>query len=134
MCTRGVWQMRKVMIKYCDYSGSSAGVRDWIQTQLTPFAKANPHLEVIVSRNPGKEPHVRARYLADGDKALSLKNLSWKQVTMRVQMLRDARPVKLKKWDKPFRSTPSVQGEWTMGQELHNEHRVIRVAGVYAKA
>eukprot|EP00962_Isochrysis_galbana_P020622 scaffold6021_cov117-Isochrysis_galbana.AAC.19 len=127
MCSRGVWQMRKLLIKYCDYGGSSAGVRDWIQTQLIPFGKANPHLEIIASRSPGRHPHVQARYLADGDKSLSLKNLSYKQVSMRIQFLRDARPVRLSKWDKPFRTTPSVQGEWKLGQQLGNEHRVIRV-------
>mmetsp|Transcript_18709 Transcript_18709/g.52012 ORF Transcript_18709/g.52012 Transcript_18709/m.52012 type:complete len:131 (-) Transcript_18709:369-761(-) len=130
MCSRGVWQMRKLLIKYCDYGGSSAGVREWIQTQLTPFAKANPHLEIIASRSPGRHPRVQARYMADGDKSLSLKNLSWKQVSMRIQLLRDSRPVRLSKWDKPFRSTPSVQGEWKIGQQLGNDHRVIRVGGI----
>ncbi|EOD16571.1 hypothetical protein EMIHUDRAFT_76013 [Emiliania huxleyi CCMP1516] len=129
MCSRGVWQLRTLLLKYCDYGGSSQGVRDWISTQLAPFAKANPQIEIIASRQPGRHPHVKARYLADGDKALSLKGLSWQQVSMRLQFLRDSRPVRLRKWDKPFRSTPSIQGEWQLGQQLAAEHRVIRVSG-----
>ena len=47
------------------------------------------------------------------------------QVAMQVQSLRDSRPNKLRKWAKPFRTSPSIQGPWEMGREL-GPHRTIR--------
>ena len=47
-----------------------------------------------------------------------------------VQLLRDMRPLPLRKWDKAFRSTPSVQGAWEMGHELTRPHRVLRSRAV----
>ena len=64
--------------------------------------------------------------MRDREKTLSLSNLSMQQVMERVQFLRNARPVGMQKWAKPFRTTPSIQGEWEMGQLLDKPHRTIR--------
>ena len=93
---------------------------------LVPFAEANPHIEVCVSERPNKHPLIKGFYANDPEKTLSLKNLSMQQVVERVKFLRDARPVGMRKWAKPFRTTPSIQGSWELGQLLDRPHRTIR--------
>lgn len=91
-----------------------------------PFAEANPQIQVCVSKRPNRHPFVQGWYVRDRDKQLSLKNLSMEQVAERVQLLRDMRPIGLSKWARPFRSPPSIQGEWQMGQILDRPHTTIR--------
>jgi len=129
MCTRGVWQLNKLVVRYCEHSGSSQGVRAWLTNQLVPYAKANPQIQFVAFRRPAKHPVVVGEYLTDGTKSLSLKGCSWQQVQMRIDYLRDSRPIRLRKWARPFRVTPSVQGGWKMGQQLDMaSHQVVKVA------
>jgi len=114
------------MIEYCRHSGSSAGVRAYLQDFLVPFASANPHLQIAVSEKANRHPSVTGWYVSDKAKKLLLKNLSAEQVVERIQLLRDMRPIGLKKHAKPFRTTPSIQGEWEIGQKLDRPHRTIR--------
>ena len=123
---RGVWQLRSLLIQYCNRSGSSRGVKDYAERFLVPFAEANPQLSIAVSMRPGKHPYVRGWYVQDRPKRLSLINLSAEQVIERIQLLRDMRPIGLRKNAKAFRTTPSIQGEWELGQKLDRPHAVVR--------
>ena len=128
MCSRGVWQLRSLMLQYCDTSGSSAGVRDFLERFLVPFAKANPQMQIAVNTRSWKHPVVKGWYVQDNPKWLSLKNLSAEQVFERIQFLRDMRPIGLRKHTKAFRTTPSIQGGWELGQRLDKPHRTIRAS------
>ena len=64
--------------------------------------------------------------MRDAPKELSLKNLSMQQITERIHFLRDSRPVGMRQWAKAFRSGPTVQGEWQLGQQLSKPHRTLR--------
>mmetsp|Transcript_4552 Transcript_4552/g.8859 ORF Transcript_4552/g.8859 Transcript_4552/m.8859 type:complete len:130 (+) Transcript_4552:39-428(+) len=126
MTTRGVWQLRSLVISYCERSGSSRGTREYLSNYLVPFATANPHMQILVQQRKDRHPYVLGVYVTDDEKKqLSLKNLSASQVAHQVQTLRDSRPLKVRKWAKPFRTSPSIQGPWEMGQEL-GSHRTIR--------
>ncbi len=100
--------------------------RQYLEKHLVPFAEANPHVDILVAKRPNKHPFVRAWYVRDRDKQLSLKNLSMEQVVERVQFLRDMRSIGLDKFARPFRTSRSVQGAWQMGQQLELPHRTIR--------
>lgn len=126
MTTRGVWQLRSLVISYCERSGSSRGVREYLSNQLVPFATANPQLQLVVQKRQDRHPFVQGVYVTEDEKKkLSLKSLSAPQVEVQIQSLRDGRPINLRKWAKPFRTSPSIQGPWEMGQEL-GSHRTIR--------
>ena len=127
MCTRGVWQLKALSIRFCTRGGSSGGLRDYLERMLVPFANANPQIQISVSKLAfGRHPFVRAEYLADSEKTVSLRNYSAPQVATAIQQLRDSRPIGLRKWDKPFRTTPSLQGEWAHGRVLDRPHTVVR--------
>ena len=100
--------------------------REFLEHRLVPFAEANPHLQIAVATRPNRHPVVQGWFVRDPSKTLSLKGLSLEQVCERLGFLRDMRPVGLRKWAKPFRSSPSVQGEWRLGQNLDQPHKTIR--------
>ena len=100
--------------------------RQYLEEHLVTFAEANPHLQIAVAPRPNRHPFVRGWYLRDKSKTLSLRNLSAAQIVERLQFLRDMRPVGLRKWAKPFRTSRSVQGEWQLGQLLNRPHQTLR--------
>ena len=126
MCSRGVWQLRSLLISYCPKGGSSRGVREYAERLLVPFAEANPQIQIAWHMRPNRHPAVRGYYLQDRSKRLCLRNLSAEQVVERISFLRDSRPVGMRKNAKEFRTTPSIQGEWELGQLLDAPHRSIR--------
>ena len=85
-------------------------------------------MQVAVAPKPNKHPLLVGFYVnpSDRQKVLSCRNLSVSQILERISLLRDMRPVGLKKWGKAFRTTPSIQGGWEMGQILDRPHRIIR--------
>ena len=99
--------------------------RQYLEENLVNFAEANPHMQIAVAPRPNRHPFVRGWYLRDGSKTLSLRNLSAAQIVERLHFLRDMRPVGLRKFAKPFRTSPSVQGEWQLGQLLR-PHLTLR--------
>jgi len=126
MCSRGVWQLRGLMISYCRWGGSSRGVREFLERDFVQFAEANPQIQFCAVPRGSREPYARGYYVRDKSKTLSLKNLSAQMVAERLQFLRDMRPLGLRKWAKPFRTTPSIQGHWELGQQLDRPHRTLR--------
>ena len=91
-----------------------------------PFATANPQIEICVCKRPNRFPKVKGWYVQDRSKELSLKGLSRLQVVERIKLLRDSRPIAVRKWAKPFRTSESVQGPWEYGQLLDRPHQTIR--------
>lgn len=75
MCSRGVFQLKKLSVFFCDYGGSSSGVRDLISSSnINQFLKANPQiqLEAICKRN--HHPYVRATYINGYTKEVPLRS------------------------------------------------------------
>ena len=54
MCTRGVFQLRKLSVYFCDFGGSSGGVREaLVSPQLKEFMNRNKQIDFnfIIKRN-----------------------------------------------------------------------------------
>lgn len=67
MCTLGVWQLEKLLVRYCKSSGSSAGVRALLRNDLVEFAARNPQLSCEARHEAGnRPPRVIGRYRACG--------------------------------------------------------------------
>ncbi len=76
MCTRGVFQLRKLSLYFCDFGGSSSGVRNaLVSQQLKDFMVSNPHIDFnfIVKRN--HHPFVTGAYLNGYLKDMPLRSL-----------------------------------------------------------
>jgi large subunit ribosomal protein L43 len=62
MAVRGVWQLQKLIVCFCDHSGSSAGARDFVHRLLPQFQKLNPQFELSTHLVRGHHPHLRGLY------------------------------------------------------------------------
>ncbi len=63
MSINGVQQLKKVVINFCDFGGSSRGVRSIIDNkQLFSFATQNPQVDFVVMVNRGKHPFIKGEY------------------------------------------------------------------------
>ena len=113
MCTRGVWQLEKLTLRYCSRGGSSSGVRQFVRSGLVDFAKASPQIEVHVVEAAGKHPTATGEYTCGKSKTFPLRKLHDRDVADALQSLRSSSGRKLTKFKKVvYSAAPSVQGIW----------------------
>ncbi|KAG8073958.1 hypothetical protein GUJ93_ZPchr0006g43743 [Zizania palustris] len=62
MALRGVWQLQKLVVNYCDWGGSSRGIRAFMETHLQVLREKNPHLEVVTELVRGQHPNLKGIY------------------------------------------------------------------------
>ena len=69
MATRGVFQLTKLRLNYCEVGGSSRAMRDYLGNgRLVAWAADHPHVEIEVKRRNGQHPFVQADYITkNGD-------------------------------------------------------------------
>mgnify|MGYP000166823309 CR=1 FL=1 len=89
MSLKGVRQLKELVIRYSDYDGSSKGVREWMRTQLVPFANNNPDLAVKTVIKRCVHPFVRGNYLNGNSKTICIKNLHPDEINSYVGNLRN---------------------------------------------
>ena len=63
MATRGVWQLKKLTIRYCEHGGSSRHTRDIVKdSRFLEFVKENPQVEFHTEIKNGRHPIVIGDY------------------------------------------------------------------------
>eukprot|EP01018_Ginkgo_biloba_P003684 Gb_40085 [translate_table: standard] len=113
MALKGVWQLEKLTARYCDWGGSSRGIREFIQSQLPTFIQQNPQLEVATEMIRGKHPHLRGYYRNKVVRMVDARNLDAKDIMLQATRLRNALGRKvLKLKTRHVTKNPSVQGTW----------------------
>ena len=116
MATRGVKQLQKLTLVYCEHGGSSRTLREYVASgRVVDFARANPSVEVEVAVRNGRHPHVAAEYRSGWAKQVCVKNEGMGRIGRVMSMLRDSSGRKMAaRLGGPVRTqTPSVQGIWT---------------------
>ncbi|KAK1652223.1 hypothetical protein QYE76_070028 [Lolium multiflorum] len=64
MALRGVWQLQKLVVNYCDWGGSSRGIRAFMESHLPALKEKNPQLEVVTQLVRGQHPNLKGIYRA----------------------------------------------------------------------
>ncbi|CAG8702105.1 6575_t:CDS:2 [Funneliformis mosseae] len=110
-----VFSCRKIEFNYCERSGSSRGMIEYLQNHLIPFAKENPQLEVVVTPRPSKHPLITGTYLNRKQKQVCVRNKKPDAIAEIVKLIRDNTGVTAKKrFKKPVISTTeSIRGIWS---------------------
>ncbi|KAG5609154.1 hypothetical protein H5410_020435, partial [Solanum commersonii] len=119
MALRGVWQLRKLVVSYCNWGGSSRGIRAFMESELPALKEKNPHLEVVTELNRGQHPFLKGLYKNKNERVVCVKNLSQDEVLEAATKLRNSlgrKVVKLK--TRHVTKQPSVQGTWSTALEL----------------
>lgn len=62
-------QLKRVHIRYCDWGGSSQGMRDFIGKELVNFARAVPYCEIVTEVRRNRHPIIRADYCESHSRA-----------------------------------------------------------------
>lgn len=126
MATRGVFQLQKLTLSYCEHGGSSKAVRDYLASgKLMQWAKDRPSLEIRINVRNGKHPNVKADYLTSTNGSIHQICLKSNyahspNVEGIFNQLYNRSGRKIKKLTKPvYSQTPSVQGVWTPALNLH---------------
>jgi hypothetical protein len=71
MATRGIFQLTKLRLSYCEVGGSSRAIREYVGNgELAKFASLHPHIAIEVTQKNGHHPIVRADYLTNSKQIL----------------------------------------------------------------
>ncbi len=116
MCTRGVWQLEKLVLQYCKIGGSSLGTRQFVRYGLAGVAEKFPQVQFVARERNNRHPVLIASYRRGEDKVWCVKNTTPEEVLKRVEELRNMsgrKPTKIKTFH--VSHNPTVQGEWKYG-------------------
>ncbi|KAL9437153.1 hypothetical protein AB3S75_023071 [Citrus x aurantiifolia] len=114
MAQRGTWQLQKLIVGFCDWGGSSRGIRAFMESHLPAFKASNPQLEVVTELIRGQHPHLKGLYRNKNERIICVKNLTPEEIHLHATRLRNAlgrKVVKLK--TRHVTKHPSVQGTWS---------------------
>ena len=128
MATRGVFQLKKLRLFYCEHGGSSRAIRDFLGSgKMIDWANEHPHVEIVVQIRNGKHPYVKSEYLTQAaSHQICVKNSTPKYIEEVLDKMNNRSGRKIKKLVKPvYTATPSIQGVWTPMLDLR--HRTFPV-------
>mmetsp|Transcript_8113 Transcript_8113/g.19948 ORF Transcript_8113/g.19948 Transcript_8113/m.19948 type:complete len:134 (+) Transcript_8113:68-469(+) len=131
MATRGIPQLKKLCIRYCEVGGSSSAVRDYLAASphLLNFATDNPHVSIVVKPRNGHHPYVEGQYVTGQSKQICVKNTDQKRIREVFDMLKNSSGRKITRLGglAVRGDCLSVQGVWTPMLDLGESEFDIKV-------
>lgn len=111
---RHVCQLQRLTIKFSKSSGTSSGVRDFIENDLIDFARSNPGIALYLKPRMKPTPVLNADYLNGTTHWFSLRLFSRTQVKQWIEYFVTRSGQQVQRFRKPIKTDcPSVQGHWT---------------------
>ena len=125
MATRGIQQLQKLRIRYCEHGGSSAPIRQYLQqspttpngtpNHLFQFATNNPAIQIIIQPRNGHHPYIQGEYRTGTSKQICIKNCTPQRIEQVMSMLVNTSGRKITRLGglAVRGDCMSVQGVWT---------------------
>lgn len=116
---------KRITLSYCNFGGSSKGMRDFLRLRLEKISKQYPQVEFKVLEKPGSHPVLKGEYSTPNtESSLNGNNDTFKQICVRkwnidvienkLKLLINSSGKKLVKPKHTVISTnPSVRGIWS---------------------
>ncbi len=115
MACRGIHQLKNIRLYFCDFGGSSLGVRDFMKSQeMADFIKKNEHLNLEVYLKRGHHPYMSSTYINGYVKDQPLRNFKEDEVFQEFVKFNNSIGRQALKHNIPkvASSKKSIQGEW----------------------
>ncbi|KAL3162365.1 hypothetical protein ABBQ32_010046 [Trebouxia sp. C0010 RCD-2024] len=111
MTQRGVWQLQRLTVSYCEHSGSSRGAREFVQSFLPIFAEENKQIDVKTVLHPGRHPCLRGEYRNGTSRQVGVKNEPQEELLRQTILLRGSigRKASLVVKQRHVQKVPSIQ-------------------------
>eukprot|EP00252_Welwitschia_mirabilis_P010999 TRINITY_DN2474_c0_g1_i1.p1 TRINITY_DN2474_c0_g1~~TRINITY_DN2474_c0_g1_i1.p1 ORF type:complete len:136 (-),score=16.14 TRINITY_DN2474_c0_g1_i1:191-598(-) len=119
MALNGIWQLHKLVVTWCNWGGSSRGVREFVKTHLPAFRQHNPQAEIKTALKPGRHPLLIGFYRDNKVQRVDVRNMDPDEILEKAISLRNSlgnTPARLK--HRHFTKHPSVQGTWKTSLKL----------------
>jgi len=111
---RYMCQLKRITLRFCKSSGSSRGMRDFIETDLITFAQDHPGTAVYLKPRRHKSPSFVAEYLNGERSVISCHNFTSQQMVKWLNLYTTRSGIPLMKYLKMWHTEcPSVQGVWS---------------------
>lgn len=89
MSNRGFLQLQKIKLAFCDWGGSSKGVRSFFsEDEFYNFVNDNPTISFDFNIRRGRHPFIRAIYANGWVKDLPLRNLNGQEILNTMKLAR----------------------------------------------
>lgn len=89
MATRGVYQLKKLALVFCDWGGSSRGAREFIRQDIAGFARRTPDARVEATVRRNRHPVLIGTYLNGNTKVIGVKNTDAREILNYAMFLRN---------------------------------------------
>uniref|UniRef100_A0A2K6GSF7 Large ribosomal subunit protein mL43 n=1 Tax=Propithecus coquereli TaxID=379532 RepID=A0A2K6GSF7_PROCO len=110
---RYVQQLQRLSFSLSRDGPSSRGAREFMEREVTDFARRNPGVVMYVNLRPCCVPRVVAEYLNGAVREESMHCKSVEEIVTLVQKLADQSGLEVIRIRKPFHTdSPSIQGQW----------------------
>ncbi|XP_030741815.1 39S ribosomal protein L43, mitochondrial [Echinops telfairi] len=110
---RYVQQLQRLSFRLSRDGPSSRGAREFVEREVTDFARRNPGVVIYVTPRPCCVPTVVAEYLNGAVREESVHCKSAPEIAALVQKLANQSGLEVIRIRKPFHTdNPSVQGQW----------------------
>eukprot|EP00386_Alphamonas_edax_P008106 GDKI01026703.1.p1 GENE.GDKI01026703.1~~GDKI01026703.1.p1 ORF type:complete len:202 (+),score=34.28 GDKI01026703.1:25-630(+) len=90
MCSRGVWQLKALQIRYSETGHSSRGVRFYFRHLLNKWKEKNPQVAVTTLHSQYEEPEMTCSFANDTTYTVALKMLKPRQIEVLMDLYRNS--------------------------------------------